>query len=123
MPGVCGKLRNAWSVLLTEIELTGTPNQIEWAEQIRLTVAQEFDRVAKAFQAQALIQTGDEQAETRSILEILEQSRAETMSIPAAGYFIRVWRDLNDQVRQLIAKDPRYQAIREQRAARRRAAA
>ena len=122
MRDVFRKLRKAWFVLLNEIELTGTPNQIEWAEQIRLTVAQEFDRVAKAFQAQVLIQTGDEQAETRAIIAILEQNRAETMSIAAAGYFIRVWRELNDQVRQMIAKDPRYQAIKDQRAARRRAA-
>lgn len=103
-------------------KLTGTPNQIEWAEQIRLTVAQEFDRVAKVFHAQAGIQTGQKQAETRTIIAILEQKRAETMSIPFAGYFIREWRDLNDQVRQMIARDPRYQVIRDQRTARRRAA-
>lgn len=105
----------------TETELTGTPNQIELAGQIRLTVAQEFDRVAKVFQAQASIQTGQKQAETRSIITILEQKRAETMSIPSAGYFIREWRELNDQVRQMIAGDPRYQQVKEQRAARRRA--
>jgi hypothetical protein len=105
-----------------ETTLTGTPNQIEWAEQIRLTVAQEFDRVAKVFEAQVRIQTGQQEAETRTILAVLEQKRAETMSIPSAGYFIRVWRDLNDQVRQMIAEDPRYQLIRAQRAARRRAA-
>ena len=103
-----------------ETKLTGTPSQIEWAEQIRLSVAQEFDRVTKVFQAQAGIQTGQKQAETRTIIAILEQKRAETMSIQVAGYFIREWRDLNDQVRQLIAKDPRYLAIRDQRAARRR---
>ena len=103
-----------------EIELTGTPNQVEWAEQIRLTVAQEFDRVAKAFQAQITIQTGEKQSETRTILEILEQKRAETLSIQIAGYFIREWRDLSDQVRRMIAKDPRYHAIRDQRAKRRR---
>jgi len=95
--------------------LTGTPNQVEWAEQIRLTVTQEFDRVAKVFQAQERIQTGQKQAETRTILAILEQKRAETMSIRIAGYFIREWRELNDQVRQMIAKDPRYQFIKDQR--------
>ena len=105
-----------------EATLTGTPNQIEWAEQIRLTVAQEFDRVAKVFEAQVKIQSGQREAETRTILAILEQKRAETMSIRSAGYFIRVWRDLNDQVRQMIAEDPRYRLIRSQRAARRRAA-
>jgi hypothetical protein len=55
-------------------------------------------------------------------MTILEQKRAETMSISFAGYFIREWRELNDQVRQMIAKDPRYQAIRDQRTVRRRSA-
>lgn len=114
--------RKARLILGNEIKLTGTPNQIEWAEQIRLTVAQEFDRVAKVFHAQVSVQTGQKQAETRIIITILEQKRAETLSIPFAGYFIREWRDLNDQVRHMIAKDPRYQAIRDQQAVRRRAA-
>jgi hypothetical protein len=74
------------------------------------------------FQAQVSIQTGQKEAETRTIMAILEQKRTETMSIPVAGYFIREWRELHDQVRQLIAKDPRYLAIRDQRAIRRRAA-
>ena len=115
-----GVFRKARAPLDNESKLTGTPNQIEWAEQIRPTVAQEFDRVAKVFQAQVRIQTGQKQAETRTILAILEQKRAETMSIQLAGYFIREWQELNDQVRRLIAGDPRYQAIRDQRAVRRR---
>lgn len=78
--------------------------------------------MAKVFQAHVRIQTGQQQAETRTIIAILEQKRAETMSIPSAGYFIRVWRDLNDQVRQMIAEDPRHHLITAQRAARRRAA-
>lgn len=110
----------AWFALENKINLTGTPNQVEWAEQIRLTVAQEFDRVARAFQARIGGQTGQEQAETRTIIAILEQKRAETMAIHVAGYFIREWRDLSDQVRRMIAKDPRYLAIRDQRALRRR---
>jgi hypothetical protein len=103
-------------------KLIGTPSQVEWAEQIRLTVAQEFERVARAFQAQASIQTGQKQSETRTILAILEQKRAETMANQQAGYFIRDWQALSDQVRQMIAKDPRYLAIKELRATRRRAA-
>ena len=114
--------RKARLVLGNEIKLIGTPNQIEWAEQIRLTVVQEFERVAKVFHAQVSIQTGQKQAETRTIIAILEQKRAETMSITFAGYFIREWRDMNDQVREMIARDPRYQAIRDQRAVRRRTA-
>jgi hypothetical protein len=95
--------------------VTGTPNQMELAEQIRLTVAQEFDRVAKAFQARAAEQTGQTQANTHAVLAILEQKRAETMAIAQAGYFIRDWQNLNDQVRQMIAKDPQYQAIKAKR--------
>jgi hypothetical protein len=103
-----------------EGNLTGTPNQVEWAERIKITVGQEFDRVAQAFHAQLIIQTGQKQAETRTIIAILEQKRAETMSIQIAGYFIREWQELSDQVARMISKDPRYQAIRDQRAARRR---
>ena len=104
-----------------ESNLTGTPAQVEWALRIRLTVAQEFDRVAKAFQARVGIQTGQKQAETRTIIAILEQKRGETLANKQAGYFIRDWQELSDQVRQMIAKDPRYLAIQAQRAARRRA--
>lgn len=117
-----GVSRKARSALGSESTLTGTPAQVEWAERIRLTVAQEFDRVAKTFQAQMAVQTGEKQSETRTILAILEQKRAETMSIQFAGYFIREWQELSDQVRQRIARDPRYQLVRDQRAAGRRAA-
>ncbi len=120
MRDISRNLRKARYALSNEIKLTGTPAQVEWAERIRLTVAQEFDRIAKAFQAQSASQTVEKQSETRTILEILEQKRAETMSIGIAGYFIREWQDLSDQVRQRIARDPRYQSIRDQQAKRRR---
>jgi hypothetical protein len=102
--------------------LTGTPAQVEWAERIRLTVAQEFERVARVSKAKVSIQSGRKQAETRAIIAILEQTHAETLANQQAGYFIRDWQDLSDQVRQMIAKGPRYLAIKDQRAARRRAA-
>jgi hypothetical protein len=122
VPSLCAApARKAWFALENESTLTGSPAQVEWAERIRLTVAQEFDRVAKVFQAQVMIQTGAKQAETRTIIAILEQKRAETLANSQAGYFIRDWQELSDQVRQMIAKDPRYLAIRDQRAARRRA--
>jgi hypothetical protein len=108
--------------LENESTLTGTPAQVEWAERIRLTVAREFDRVAKVFQAQVSIQTGQKQTETRTIITILERKRAETLANQQAGYFIREWQEVSDQVRQMIAKDPGYLAIRDHRAARRRAA-
>src|SRR5271167_4412982 len=37
-----------------------------------------------------------------------------------AGYFIRDWQELTGQVRQLIRKDPRYQAIKLAKAERHR---
>jgi len=93
---------------------------VEWAERIIPTVVHEFDRVAAAFQAQASRQTGPDEAETLSLIAILEQKRAETLSNERAGYFIRDWQELNDQVRQMIGKDPGYREIKEARAARRR---
>jgi len=120
MRDIFRKKKKVWFALDNESALTGTPAQVEWAERIRLTVAQEFDRVAKVFKARMTIQTGEKQAETRTILAILEQKREETMSIRIAGYFIREWQELSDQVRQMIAKDPRYHFIKDQRTKRRR---
>ncbi len=85
--------------------MTGTANQIEWAEQIRARVAIEFDRVAKALEA-----ASGSRISTPAVLEILEDKRAEVMARDEAGYFIVVWQELRDQVRRLITQDPRYQA-------------
>jgi hypothetical protein len=100
--------------------MTGTASQIEWAEQIRPQVNAEFDRVAGAFQAAASNQAERDRADTRAIIAILEEKRVEVMEQNRAGYFIRDWRELNDQVRQMIARDPRYQAIKAGRKARSR---
>jgi len=98
--------------------MTGTASQIEWAEQIRPQVNAEFDRVAKAFQGAASNQTEEDRADTRAIIAILEEKRVEVMEQNQAGYFIRDWRELNDQVRQMIARDSRYEAIKASRKAR-----
>jgi hypothetical protein len=100
------------------LKMTGTASQIEWAEQIRPRVAQEFDRVANAFKEVADRQTPQDRAETGTVLAILEEKRAETMAKNHAGYFIRDWQELDGRVRLLIAKDPRYQVIQAGRAAR-----
>jgi Chaperonin 10 Kd subunit len=92
--------------------MTGTESQVEWAERIRLRVSQEFDRVADAFRIQAGKQTEQDKAETLTVIAILEEKRIETMANDRAGYFIRDWQELSDQVRQLIAQDPRYRAIK-----------
>jgi len=83
--------------------MTGTANQIDWATQIRVQVNAEFDRVAAALQSAA----GD----NRGVIEILESKRADVMANERAGYFIKEWQELRDQVRQLIVKDPRYKKL------------
>ena len=83
--------------------MTGSANQIEWALQIKTSVAAEFDRVAKALETAKA---------DRAVIEILEDKRAEVMARDEAGYFIVEWQELRDQVRLLIGRDPRYQAIK-----------
>ncbi len=98
--------------------MTGSPAQVEWAERLRTGVNGEFDRVAQAFRSVATQQSGQERNETELLLGILEEKRAEVMANDSAGYFIRNWQELSDQVRQLIAKDPRFQEIQASRLAR-----
>lgn len=95
--------------------MTGTASQIEWAEQIRPRVDAEFQRVASAFRVAASNQRERERDDTLAVIAILEEKRVEVMANDRAGYFIRNWQELTDQVRQLIASDGRYQAIRANR--------
>lgn len=99
--------------------MTGTESQIEWAERITLTVQAEFDRVAHAFRRAAERQGGQDRMDTLAIIAILEEKRAETLANEHAGYFVKAWQELSDQVRQLLARDSRYQAIQAERRARR----
>jgi uncharacterized protein (UPF0216 family) len=92
--------------------MTGTPSQIEWAEQIKPRVGAEFDRVAQALEDTAQHQKEPASEDTRAVIEILKEKRAEVMANDFAGYYIREWQELTDQVRQMIRRDPRYQAIR-----------
>jgi hypothetical protein len=92
--------------------LTGTVNQIEWAERIRLQVDAEFDRVARALRTAARKQSHPDRMDTQAMICILEDKRAEVLANPKAGYFIHDWQELRDQVRQLIMKDDRYKAIK-----------
>lgn len=98
--------------------LNGTISQVEWAERIRVRVGAEFDRVAAAFHAVAQKQNPGMCAFTKDVIAILEDKRAEVMHNEAAGYFIHDWQDINDQVRQMIFSDPRYQAIKSGRSRR-----
>ena len=99
-----------------QYELTGTPNQIEWAEQIKPQVNAEFDRVSNAFRHLAGRQTAAKQLDTLAVIAILEEKRIEVMANSEAGYFILHWQELSDQVRLMIARDPRYQEIKAKRA-------
>jgi hypothetical protein len=96
--------------------LDGTASQVEWAERIKREVNTEFDRVARAFRSVANSQHGVKRAETENIITILEDKRSEVMNNHRAGYFIRDWQEISDQVRQMIFSDPRYQSIKSNRA-------
>lgn len=49
-----------------QIAMTGTVNQIGWAEQIKIQVDAEFDRVRAALEAAASKQSGRRKADTAS---------------------------------------------------------
>jgi len=94
------------------ISLNGTANQVEWGERIRDRVIADFDRVAKSFHTVAAKQAADKRAGTEAIIDILEDRRAAVMRQEHAGYFIREWQEIGDQVRQLLLHDPRYRALK-----------
>jgi hypothetical protein len=91
--------------------MTGTMNQVEWAEQIKARASAEFDRVASVLASVATKQTEDDRMDTLAVIAILEDKRAEVMAKDRAGYFIHEWQESSDQVRRMIAQDSRYQAI------------
>ena len=92
--------------------LTGTVNQIGWAEQIKIQVDAEFDRVRAALEAAASKQSSQRRADTLAMIAILEDKRAQVMAHDLAGYFIHDWQELRSQVRELIVGDSRYKAIK-----------
>src|SRR5689334_9320615 len=106
-------------VCVCSTPLSGTPNQMEWAEGIRRQVNDDFDRVAASFRAVADRQGEAKRADTEAIIAIIEDKRAEVMSSDQAGYFIRNWQETGDRVRQMIFQDSRYQAIKSKRLAHR----
>jgi chaperonin GroES len=92
--------------------MTGTVNQIEWAEQIKIRVSADFDRVGRALASAASKQTEEDRVDTLAVIAILEDKRAAVMGKDEAGYFIHDWQELSDQVRQMIVQDPRYKKIK-----------
>lgn len=103
-----------------EVSMSGTANQVGWAERIKGRVNDEFDRMARSFRSVAAGQSGAARADTEAILAILEEKRAAVMRTEQAGCFIHDWQEIGDQVRQMIFHDARYQAIKNNRRARRR---
>lgn len=95
--------------------LRGDPFQVDWADRIRPQVKAEFDRVERAFRSVASQQAEPKRSRTDGIIAILREKREEVMSHDDAGYFIRDWQEIDDQVRQMIRKDPRYDALRPRR--------
>ena len=104
--------------VVAEKKMIGTANQVDWAARIRGQVSEEFDRVAKALESAMSRQSELKREETLATIAILEDKRAEVLAQDHAGYFIREWQELRDQVRELITQDSRYQTIRANRAAR-----
>ena len=102
-----------------DVLLSGTVNQIELAKRIRVRVNEEFDDIATSFQQVAAKQGAEARTDTEAILAILEQKRTQVMQRTSAGYFISYWREISDQVRQMVLHDARYPAIRERQNARR----
>jgi len=100
---------------VSSASMTGTASQLEWARRIRRQVNDEFDRVAAVFRSVARKQSESKRAETEAVIAILEDKRAEVMSRQQAGYFIHDWQEIGDQVRQMIFRDARYQAIKSKR--------
>jgi len=92
--------------------MTGTANQVEWAEQIKIRVSADFDRVARALASAASKQTEEDRVDTLAVIAILEDKRAAVMGKDEAGYFIHDWQELSDQVRQMIVQDARYKTIK-----------
>ena len=99
--------------------MIGKRDQVKRAEQIKIRINTEFDRIARALASAAARQTGLERMDTEAVIVILEDKRTEIMAKSQASYFINNWRELSHDVRELIAQDPAYRAIHTQRARRR----
>jgi hypothetical protein len=97
---------------MSACELAGSEAQVEWAQRIRRQVGAEFDRVEAAFRSVAQKQADNQRADTEAVIAILEEKRVAVLNQGQAGYFVREWQEIKDQVRQLILQDSRYQALK-----------
>jgi hypothetical protein len=103
------------SLGVSRASMTGTASQVAWAKRIKRQVNAEFDRVAALFRSVASKQSKSKRAETEAVIGILEDKRTEVMSRQQAGYFIHDWQEIGDQVRQMLFRDARYQAVKSAR--------
>ena len=99
--------------------MIGTPNQIAWAIQIRSQVEEEFDRVRGVLEYAAK-RSPENVTDIQAIIQILEDKRVEVLENDQAGYFIHDWQHPGNLVARLIIRDPRYEAIKANQAARSR---
>ena len=81
--------------------MTGTANQVSWAQLIKVQVNREFDRVSNALSSH----------NCPHILALLEEKRNEVMANHRAGYFIQEWAELQGRVSHLITADSRFRAF------------
>ena len=77
--GCAAALARACANCGSEVSFTGTVNQIEWAERIRIQVNAEFDRVARVLEAAADKQSQKNRMKTHVMIGILEEKRSEVM--------------------------------------------
>ena len=73
--------------------MTGSVDQIEWAERIRAQVNGEFDRVLKALQVAALKQSEQDRLDTYAMMLILEEKRGEVLSNGRAAISFTIGRN------------------------------
>jgi hypothetical protein len=73
------------------------------------------DPVAKAFATPAGMSAAQDRIDTQAVIVVLKEKRTEVRTKNQAG-FIRVWRELRDQVRKIIGQDSGYEAIKAKRA-------
>jgi uncharacterized protein YheU (UPF0270 family) len=86
----------------------GVPSSVDWWSPC--------DPVAKALQALAGMSAAQDRTDTQAVIVVLEEKRTEVRTKDQAGYLIRVWRELRNQVRKMMGQDSRYPAIKAKRA-------
>ena len=75
----------------------GIPSSLDWRPPP--------DPVAKALQASVGMSGAQDRMDAHAVVVVLEKKCTEVRTKDQAGYFIRVWRELRDQVRDMIGQD------------------